>query len=177
MAAFGPDEFGRYDYSLLLNGGVSLAWSRSVWNDGISSLMDLGFRVVRLSASTWTSNAEMFQQLAESLDFPDYFGRNFDALNDCLSDVASGDYGLDPADTGLALALDDFDAFVDVDRQSAQILLDILENQSRHALLFGNRFICLARSDDPRLDRRLEPVAATRVGWTMREFLDKTRGI
>ncbi|GGU32758.1 barstar family protein [Nocardioides albus] len=177
MAAFGPDDFSRYDYSLLLNGGVSLFWSRSVWDDGISSLTTLGYRVVRLSASRWTNSAEMFRQLAESLDFPDYFGHNFDALSDCLGDVASGDYGVGPADTGLALALDDFDAFVDKDQRSAQTLLDILENQSRHALPFGNRFICLARSDDPRLDRRLEPVGATRVSWTTREFVDRTRGV
>ena len=177
MAAFGPDDFGRYDYSLLLNGGVSLVWSRSVWNDGLSNLTNLGYRVVHLSASTWSDDAEMFRQLAVSLDFPEYFGHNFAALNDCLGDAASGDYCLDPAGTGLVLALDDFDTFVDVDRQSAQILLDVLADQSRHALLFGNRFICLARSDDPRLDRRLEPVGATPVSWTMREFFDRTRGV
>ncbi len=82
MAAFGPDDFSRYDYSLLLNGGVSLVWSRPVWDDGISSLTTLGYRVVRLSASRWTNSAEMFCQLAESLDFPDYFGHDFDAFVD-----------------------------------------------------------------------------------------------
>ena len=47
-----------------------------------------------------------------ALSFPGYFGRNLAALNDCMSDVASGDYGWDgDADTGLVIVLRAFDAF------------------------------------------------------------------
>lgn len=29
----------------------------------------------------------LFSRLAQALEFPDYFGHNWDALNDCLADV------------------------------------------------------------------------------------------
>jgi RNAse (barnase) inhibitor barstar len=117
----------------------------------------------------------MFDDLADRLRFPAYFGRNLDALNDCIRDVASHEYGW-PADaTGLVIVLRAFDAFATVDRRTAQIMLNIVAHQARTATLFGNRIICLVQSNDPQLS--FEPVGAMPVLWNDAELLNSSRGL
>jgi RNAse (barnase) inhibitor barstar len=113
--------------------------------------------------------------VAQGLGFPDYFGRNLDALNDCMRDVASCEYGWRPDATGLVIVLRAFDAFARLDRRTAQIMLDILADQARAAILIGNRIICLVQSDDPELT--CEPVGAMPVLWNDAEWLDSKRGL
>lgn len=111
-----------------------------------------------------------------ALNFPDYFGRNLDALNDCMRDVASGDYGWDAdANTGLVIVLRAFEAFTAVDPRTAQNMLDIFADQARCAILIGHRIICLVQSNDPRL--AFEPVGAMPVMWNDAEWLSSNRGL
>ena len=63
------------------------------------------YDVKEFDAGWWKSDADMYADMALRLDFPDYFGRNLDALNDCMSDVASGDYGWRAETTGLVIVL------------------------------------------------------------------------
>ncbi|MBO6518423.1 MAG: barstar family protein [Rhodospirillales bacterium] len=44
--------------------------------------------VLRLDASTIDSDDALFGALALSLSFPDYFGRNWDAVDECLRDLS-----------------------------------------------------------------------------------------
>nr|WP_171783993.1 barstar family protein [Isoptericola halotolerans] len=157
------------------NGAVSLYWDLAVLDDACIRLSALGYRVVRIEADAWCDAASMFDALAVALELPGHFRRNFDALNDCLSDVAAGDYGL-PADAiGLALVLTGYDSFAATEPVAAQALADPFADQSRTALLFGHRLICLLQSDNPRFD--LAPVGAQAVAWNPAEWLDSQRGV
>lgn len=42
---------------------------------------------IRLDASRLTNREEMSDYMKQVFDFPEYFGRNLDALRDCLEDV------------------------------------------------------------------------------------------
>ena len=45
----------------------------------------------------WTrgeTKAAFLAAVGEALDFPDYYGQNFDALADCLHDIGSGKAGV-----------------------------------------------------------------------------------
>jgi hypothetical protein len=44
--------------------------------------------LVTVDGSAIESKAELLRALATALDFPPYFGRNWDALADCLTDLA-----------------------------------------------------------------------------------------
>lgn len=46
-------------------------------------------REIFLDGRRMTSRESAHQQLAQSLDFPPYYGRNLDALHDCLGDIGS----------------------------------------------------------------------------------------
>ena len=42
---------------------------------------------VQLSAASWKNEQDAHEALAGALCFPDYYGRNLDALHDCLTDL------------------------------------------------------------------------------------------
>lgn len=111
----------------------------------------------------------MHRNVAAALSFPDYYGMNLDALNDCLSDVEI------PADGGLAIILLRFNVFASQHRDEAQSILDIFADNARRFLLFGRRLLVLAQSDDPRIS--FEPVGAMSVQWNPKEWLNASRGL
>src|SRR5215211_2420496 len=61
------------------------------------------FAVAVLDGNKAGTRAGFFQEIAGALHFPDYFGRNWDAVYDCLTD-----FNWLPAD-GYVLVLDGFD--------------------------------------------------------------------
>ncbi len=46
-----------------------------------------GFYVAEISADALVSPAALFAALARALEFPAYFGRNWDAVDECLRDL------------------------------------------------------------------------------------------
>lgn len=44
--------------------------------------------VIRIDLATASNKNELFEHLATALAFPDWFGRNWDALADCLGDLS-----------------------------------------------------------------------------------------
>lgn len=163
-----PSELGRLDWQLLQNGPVTLYLRRAVLDPDVAWLGEHAYTVVEFDCFAWADDEDMHEALAETLSFPAYYGKNLDALNDCLTDLHV------PAESGLVLVFLRFDAFASRQRKVAQALLDILANGARRSLLFGRRLLVLVQSDDPRI--AFEPVGATAAGWNRKEWLDKSRG-
>jgi hypothetical protein len=155
------------DFHLLKNGPVTLYHRHEVLDDTVATLEGLGYLVHRLDARTWVTQDAFAASVKEELDFPDYFGGNLDAFNDCMRDVAAFEYGADRESAGTAFVFTGYDAFAAVDRRAAQIVLDIMADTARVGLLHGHRMICLVQSDDR--DIRFDPVGATPVGWSLAE--------
>ena len=53
-----------------------------------SAAASVGFNAYRIDLSLATTSKKLFQILGCSLHFPDWFGDNWDALADCLSDMS-----------------------------------------------------------------------------------------
>lgn len=47
-----------------------------------------GFRVAVLGGKAVSGRETFFTEVAHALGFPDYFGRNWDAVHDCLTDLS-----------------------------------------------------------------------------------------
>ncbi|MFE9766000.1 barstar family protein [Streptomyces sp. NPDC005808] len=154
---------------------VTLFWSRRFLTQAVLRMEELGFRVVRLAAGEWTTELDMHRAFATALHFPDYYGHNLDALNDCLGDVACyGGYDDSPEGTGLVLSLTDYDRFAAACPRAAQIVLDIIADRARHAAVLQRRFFSLVHSNDANI--KFEPVGAVPVMWNSDEWADSNRG-
>jgi hypothetical protein len=175
MASFDPDTDLDQDrgYRLLVNTPVTLFWRRQVLDDTTAWLRAHGYQVTGIDASAWSAEADLHRDIAAALSFPDYYGSNLDALNDCMRDVVSQDYGWAPGTAGLALGVAGYDAIASCCPRAAQIVLDIMAGHSRIAALLGRRLICLVQSDDPEI--RFDPVGAAPVMWNDAEWLDAHR--
>ncbi|WP_254923129.1 barstar family protein [Rhodococcus sp. OK302] len=107
-----------------------------------------------ISATSYTTSmpihgptvAGMHTAFANAMSFPAYYGCNLDALNDVLSDVAGFDYGSDPASFGTVLAIAGYDTLAEIDRGTADAVLDIFAVQARLAALYAHPMLCLVES-------------------------------
>lgn len=177
MAAWDPADLVLHptDFRLVANSFVTMFWDELILQETTAWLNAHGYHVTTLDAAAWTLPGDMHRELAAALDFPDYYGHNLDALNDCMGDVAAGEYGTPSDATGLVLVLVNFVAFAASHRLQAQALLDIFASQARNAALFGHRMMCLVHSRDPEFG--FEPVGATPVVWNDAEWLNAKRGL
>jgi hypothetical protein len=89
MAVFNenPEEWQRLDWQLLKNSPITLYFSPSVLERDLGWFAEHGDRVVSLRVAGDASREDVLVELGKLLDFPDYYGRNLDAFNDCLSDL------------------------------------------------------------------------------------------
>ena len=168
MTAFEQTDLKRVDWAMFQDGWVTLYCRQDILEEECAWLSEHGYRIHRLNCAHWPSAAEALRDIGSTLSFPDYYGQNLDAMNDCLSDLEV------PNDGGTAVVLLHYDRFAATDRDSAQTILDIFAVNSRRRMLFGQRLAILAQSDDPGLS--FEPVGATPVDWNRREWLLKQRG-
>ena len=171
MAVFrdDADDFQRLDYALLQNGSVSLYFRSELLAEDIAWLSAHDYRIDNFDCAAWQTKQDMLAAFASTLEFPDYFGQNLDALNDCLSDIDV------PENSGRVLVFHRYDDFAAKLPEVAWTVLDIIETNSRRFLLFGQHLITLLQSDDPRI--QFQVVGGCPVMWNNREWLDKNRGL
>ena len=174
MAPFDLDmDANRLDFRLMVNGFVTLFWRTELFGEATTWMRRHGYTVVMLDATNWTSDDDLHRDIAAALDFPDYYGRNLDALNDCMRDVADYAYGATREATGLVLAFAGYDAFARRCPRTAYAVLDIMADRGRCAMLTGHRIPCLVQSNNPTIS--FESVGATPVMWNHAEWLDAKR--
>jgi RNAse (barnase) inhibitor barstar len=156
-----PEAFQRLDWALLQNGAITLYLRAEFLAEDAEWLKSHNYRIDSFDCSAWGSEEDMHEALASSLEFPDYFGRNLDALNDCISDIEI------PEESGRVLIFHRYDMFAAKYPRAAWVILDIIENKSRLLLFFGRRLLALVQSDDPKIS--FESVGARPVMWNRRE--------
>ncbi|MFE6733753.1 barstar family protein [Microbacterium sp. NPDC057650] len=175
MAVFPPDAAYSGDpvYRLMGNSPVVLFRAVPVLAEAVRMLTEHGWQIVRLDAALWRDVSGFHTAVASALDFPDYYGRNFNAFVDCLRDVVDQDYGWSASSEGLAMVFEHFDEFARSDAESAHAVLDILAGASWDAALFGRRLMVLAQSGDPWIS--FAGVGARPVVWNEAEWLNRNR--
>jgi RNAse (barnase) inhibitor barstar len=165
------------DFRILQDGGVALYLNPDILTDDVNWLREHNYQIHSFDCQRWVSEDAMHADWQSVLSFPGYYGRNLDALSDCLTDLSV------PDDGGLALVLRSFDSYsqgsdaipMHSGRSEARVVLDILAGTSRRFLLLGRRFLTLVQTKDPRA--RFEGLGGSTAQWNRREWLNKDRGL
>jgi hypothetical protein len=100
-----------------------------------------GWRFAHFDGWGAESKAEFLDGLGTALDFPDHYGRNFDALADCLHDVVAGD------SEGTVLLWDGWGPFARADRKAFSVALSVLGTRVNAER--GGAFAVLLRGEGP----------------------------
>ena len=116
-----------------------MSWDPTLLRKTVEWLLKHAYHVATVDTADWSDAGETHPDIARTLDFPDYYGRDLDALNDCLGDVACGAHRVRPNVAGLVLVLQSYDPFAARSADTAHELLGIFATQTRRAALLGNR--------------------------------------
>jgi RNAse (barnase) inhibitor barstar len=95
---------------------------------------DAGLEVVDLSLAGVQGKEGLLKKLADALGFPKWFGGNWDALEDCLSDLSWRDA------TGWVLIFRDFGA---LPRDELGVLLEVLSSAAQFWAERGKLFFAV----------------------------------
>ena len=176
MAIFVVDE-NTLDYLAIRDGGITIYRNLEYLEEDVQWLKDANYQVHRVDCATWVSERALHESLKDALSFPDYYGGNFDGLNDVVTDIEV------PDDGGVALVLTSYDLYANGPGASlvgsgishSWIVLDILSGASHAFILTGRRFLTLIQSNDPRM--HYESLGGHAAAWNWRERLHKNRGL
>ncbi len=165
MAVFenNSDEWQRLDWQILQNGCTSLYWQEYILNNDLDWFKNEKYNIIDFDCTKWTDTNQIHKDLKKQLDFPDHYGENLSALNDCLSDVEINE-------PGLVIV---FRHFHIVHKDIAHSLLDIFARNSRLHNLFGKRLLTLVQVDNP--NYQIDPIGSSSVVWNGAEWLDSKR--
>ncbi|WP_161890275.1 barstar family protein [Pontibacter russatus] len=158
-----PEEWQRLDWAILQNGYACLYHRQEFLQLDVMWFRKERYRVIEFDCAKWETDQAMHDELKQKLRFKDTYKSDFGSLKESLKDI-------DITGKGTVLLLHHFDA---VDKETAQILLDILARASQWHLLLGERLLTLLQVEDPEVI--YEPVGARQVEWNPHEWLDSTR--
>jgi RNAse (barnase) inhibitor barstar len=137
MAAFNLDEVNDQD------GGISLYWRMEFLDEDLKWFASHRYQILSFNTGDWKSEEVMHEALQTGLSFPHYYGKNLNALDDCLwNDLDVPDAG------GLAIVLTHFDSFartissgVPEGYTGGEIVLDCFARAIRYRSLLGKRLV------------------------------------
>lgn len=155
-----PEEWQRLDWAILQNGWACL------YHRPEFLLIDIGwfrkerYRVIEFDCSKWTNDDAMHADLKLRFRLPESYGNNLHALKDSLSDF-------NITGAGLVVMLHHFDA---VEKETGQLILDVLAANARFHMLLGERVLTLVQVDDAQA--KYTSVAAKPLPWNPHEWVN-----
>lgn len=104
---------------------------------GLSALDAPGLDVVPIALSGVRSKEALLERFAAALAFPEWFGANWDALEDCLGDLSWR------AETGRLLVIEGFETLQDVAGDDFHVLLGVLGDVAQDWAAEGQGFFAI----------------------------------
>jgi RNAse (barnase) inhibitor barstar len=154
------------DIEILKASPICKYYKNSILDEDVNWFIDNGFDVYDINVRNWNKR-NFHKHLKEELNFPDYYGENLAAFNDCLGDMCNDRY------KGVVITFRQYDEFLNNERSSAEAILDILATESRNWLLKGKKLIGLIQSNEPNLE--LPKLGGISPSWNSAEWMNDSR--
>lgn len=113
-------------------------------NDVQHAVEHAGWKFAYLDGWTIEDKEAFLDATAKTLDFPEDFGKNFDALSDSLSDVTPGDAN------GVVLMWDGWSPLARHDEQAFSVALSVFGGRVNDSK--GGKFAVVLRGEGPPID-------------------------
>ena len=132
------------------SGGV-VQFSPGRWNPQGNRLPETMQRQIIDSANV-EDKADFLRKTATAMRFPHYFGENWDAFYDCLTDIA------EPTEAGMVVVFTDLSRFARGAPAAFQAAIEIMTDAVSYWERAGNQLLILVGLDDPGLAPQLPAV-------------------
>ena len=160
------DKDENLDWLIIRDGPIVKYFSSDILEEDLKALEDMKYQIIDLSTASWTlGNAH--KKIRKGFGFPDYYGENRAAFEDCLDDM------FDKGCRGLVIALRHFDEFYYQNKDFSESILDGIANIAWTWLLAGQRLIGIVQSDNP--DLEIGKIGSKEPGWNGKEWFDADR--
>jgi hypothetical protein len=93
MSIFKAGDENELDCVAIRDGGISIYRNLTFLKEDVQWLRQRRYRIHEIDCTDWVSDEAMHGSLKEALSFPEYYGKNFDALNDVIPDIDVPDDG------------------------------------------------------------------------------------
>ena len=100
----------------------------------LAAAQALGLAVRKLDAASIKTKSQFLGLLGRALTFPSWYGRNWDALEDCLTDLSWIEDG------GLLVEVEGYATYAQADPDGFAILLDIFKTSAEYWRSEGRPF-------------------------------------
>ena len=107
-----------------------------------------GLDVVPIRLAGVANKDALLERFASALEFPDWFGGNWDALEDCLGDLSWRPQG------DRVLLIEGFESLALVSHDDFRVLLDLLADVAEHWSAQGRAFVVLFLDPEHKLGLR-----------------------
>lgn len=155
----------KIDLAIVAKGGISFYFNTTVFDYDIQLLSAKGYKIIAFDDRVITTANELHLDLQDKLGFPGYYGKNFDALNDCMRDYEISATG----DVLVFRKLDHLDA------RSIYHLLDVFAIHCRRNIAIGKKLLILVQVDNPKFSVK-EPVGSLNFWfWNDEEWFEGNR--
>jgi len=159
-------------WDLFQNGAVVLFMKSEPLQEAIARLKSGGYRVHEVNCSQFEEESTFLGMIVDTLGIPKYEGgTGRDGFNDFVWQLEFENC------TGVVLVLHRFDIVHKRKHDLAVAILDILAENQRHHMLFGNRLLTLVQSNNPRLDEKIGRIGGFLPFWNQREWFRRDRGL
>lgn len=148
------------DVRTLSNGPIVKYFNLDLWDRHLAWFEEKGYKRYRFDASEWQNIENFYSDTHQEFEFPNYFGRNWDAFFDCITDIDFGERVL--------ITVTNFDCWYRGDYRSSVMFLDMMAQLTYRSLVRNQRLITLIQSNQPTLD--LRDVGAQTVYWNHDEW-------
>lgn len=119
-------------------------YNKDLFNTDLNLYKNIGFKVYKFDADMWYTIEDLYSDMHEKFQFPSYFGRNWGAVDDLITDIDKGKNGK------ALISIENYDAWYNTDKESAQILLEVLFDASYHREN-GDSFVSLIQLNNQRI--------------------------